>query len=54
VLADGAACYADFESIALIHFLRVIDEGLFQRAVGFDPALKTWYDACEKWLARSD
>lgn len=40
--------------MAFVHFLRVIDEGIFQRAVGFDAALKTQYEACEKWLERSD
>jgi glutathione S-transferase len=53
-LADGAACYADFTCVSSLQFLRAIDEGIFQRVVGFDVALKAQYGACEKWLERGD
>jgi hypothetical protein len=37
-----------------MQFLRAADEAIFQRALGFDAALKAQYDACEKWIERSD
>jgi glutathione S-transferase len=53
-LADGAACYADFSCVASMQCIRSIDEARFQRAIGLDAALKAQYEACEKWLERSD
>jgi hypothetical protein len=40
--------------VTFVHMLKAIDEDIFQRAVGFDVALKTQYEACEKWFERSD
>ncbi|KAF2651933.1 hypothetical protein K491DRAFT_75327 [Lophiostoma macrostomum CBS 122681] len=46
--------YADFIFVALLHFLKRIDEGFFQRYLSVDPAFKTVYDACSEWLKKDD
>ena len=46
--------YADFILVGFLHFLKRIDISMYERAVDLDPALKTVYEASQKWLSRDD
>lgn len=44
--------YTDFVIVGLLHFVKRIGDGIFERAVDIEPALKTVYDASAIWLER--
>ena len=46
--------YADFVIVALLQFLKRIDEALYEQTVKIEPALQTLYDASMQWLVRDD
>ncbi|OAK98600.1 hypothetical protein IQ06DRAFT_294972 [Phaeosphaeriaceae sp. SRC1lsM3a] len=46
--------YADFIFVGMLHFMRRIDEKLFERFCEFDPAFEKLYEACGEWLKKDD
>ena len=38
----------------MVHFLRCIDEKIFQRYVALDETFPKVYAACEQWLGKKD
>lgn len=48
----GTVSYADFVVVGALHFLRSIEERLFERVISIEPCLKTLYDACGGYLER--
>ncbi|KAK4693882.1 hypothetical protein P7C71_g3598, partial [Lecanoromycetidae sp. Uapishka_2] len=46
--------YADFVIVSVLHFIKRIDEKIFERVVQIEPALKELYDASREWLKRDD
>jgi len=38
--------------VGLLHFWKVIDEKIYERAVEIEPALGKIYDASKQWLER--
>lgn len=53
-LMERLVSYADFVLVSFLHWFKLGDDKIFDRLVSFDPALKTVYDACSKWLERCD
>lgn len=49
-----AVSYADFIFVGMLHFMRRIDEKLFERFCEFDPAFEKLYEACGEWLKKDD
>jgi hypothetical protein len=47
-----AVSYADFVIVGWLQFMKVIEEDLFKRIVGIEPAFGKLYDASEQWLER--
>jgi hypothetical protein len=48
------ASYSDFIIVGMLHFLKVIDEKIYERIVGMDDSFAKVYDACKPWLKRDD
>ena len=46
--------YADMVIVSALHFMKRIDEGMFKRVIGIDPALDKVYEASKPWLERDD
>ncbi|CAI6248900.1 unnamed protein product [Periconia digitata] len=46
--------YADFILVSFLHFVKRIDENVYQRYLDFDPAFATVYEACRQWLVKDD
>ncbi|OCL06103.1 hypothetical protein AOQ84DRAFT_390428 [Glonium stellatum] len=46
--------YADFILVAFLHFLKRVDQAVFDRFVAHDPAFSAIYEASQAWLARDD
>ncbi|KUJ16644.1 uncharacterized protein LY89DRAFT_685548 [Mollisia scopiformis] len=46
--------YADFVIVSWLQFMKVIEEGVYQRLVGLEPALGELYNASKPWLERND
>lgn len=44
--------YTDFVVVGALQFVKKVDERLFERIVGMEPALGKLYDACGRWLER--
>jgi hypothetical protein len=38
----------------VLHFLKVIEEDIYQRVVKIEPAYEKLYDASKPWLERDD
>lgn len=46
--------YADFILVSLLHMMKRLDEGVFERYMKIDEALPRVYEACGEWLERED
>jgi len=46
--------YADFVIVGALHFLRVVEEDLYNRVIKIEPAFDKLYDASSPWLKRDD
>lgn len=46
--------YADFIFVSALHFFKRVDEAIFARVMGLDPAFEKVYAASKAWLARDD
>lgn len=46
--------YADFIFVSMLHFVKRLDEQIFQRLVSFDATFSTVYEACRPWFANED
>ncbi|KAF2402092.1 hypothetical protein EJ06DRAFT_537261 [Trichodelitschia bisporula] len=52
-LMGAMPSYADFVVVSMLHAFRLVDEGLWARAVGQDASIKALYEGCAPWLARA-
>jgi hypothetical protein len=49
------ASYADISIVCYLQLFKRVDEkNIFDRILGFDPAIRTLYEACEKWVQKDD
>lgn len=50
----ASVSYADFIFVAMLHFVKRLDEQAFQRMVSFDPAFSKVYEASRQWFAKDN
>lgn len=46
--------YADFIFVSMLHFVKRLDEQVFQRLVSSDAAISRVYEASREWFAKED
>ncbi|KAL9006293.1 MAG: hypothetical protein Q9188_000950 [Gyalolechia gomerana] len=51
---DEEVSYADLVVVAMLHYFRRLEGGVYERVVGMEPALEELYRACGEWLERDD
>ena len=54
MLTATTVSYADFVIVSVLHFMKRIDQALYERVIGIEPAFRDLYEASKVWLERDD